>query len=144
MRRRRENKKLLRLNDEENRMLMELCEKYSMGVNEMLRYLIRKEYERITQNNTATLGQPALKSAVLERKEELTNEIKELADQCVKAYWGNCLEMNDNELTEYLVSLLPLQDLDLFRRYQPEMLRVFRERAKELMNQLSTVSQETS
>jgi len=43
----RENKKLLRLNDEENRMLMELCEKYSMGVNEMLRYLVRKEYERI-------------------------------------------------------------------------------------------------
>jgi len=43
----RENKKLLRLNDEENKMLMELCEKYSMGVNEMLRYLIRKEYERI-------------------------------------------------------------------------------------------------
>ena len=45
----RENKKLLRLNDEENRMLMELCEKYSMGVNEMLRYLVRKEYERISQ-----------------------------------------------------------------------------------------------
>jgi hypothetical protein len=45
----RENKKLLRLNDEENRMLMELCEKYSMGVNEMIRYLIRKEYERIIQ-----------------------------------------------------------------------------------------------
>jgi len=43
----RENKKLLRLNDEENKMLMELCMKYSMGVNEMLRYLIRKEYERI-------------------------------------------------------------------------------------------------
>jgi len=47
----RENKKLLRLNDEENRMLMELCEKYSMGVNEMLRYLVRKEYERIAQKN---------------------------------------------------------------------------------------------
>ncbi len=140
MRRRRENKKLLRLNDEENKMLMELCERYSMGVNEMLRYLIRKEYERITQNNTATLGQ----LDVLERKEKLTNEIKELANQCIKAYWGNCLEMNDNELTEYLVSLLPLQDLDLFRRYQSEMLRVFRERAKELMNQLSTISQETS
>jgi Ribbon-helix-helix protein, copG family. len=45
----RENKKLLRLNDEENKMLMELCEKYSMGVNEMLRYLVRKEYERISQ-----------------------------------------------------------------------------------------------
>ena len=43
------NKKLLRLNDEENKMLMELCEKYSMGVNEMLRYLVRKEYERISQ-----------------------------------------------------------------------------------------------
>ena len=43
---RRENKKLLRLNDEENRMLMELCEKYSMGVNEMLRYIIREEYEK--------------------------------------------------------------------------------------------------
>ncbi len=67
MRRRRENKKLLRLNDEENKMLMELCERYSMGVNEMLRYLIRKEYERITQNNTATLGQ----LDVLERKEKL-------------------------------------------------------------------------
>ena len=49
---RRENKKLLRLNDEENRMLMELCAKYSMGVNEMLRYLIRKEYERVPQENT--------------------------------------------------------------------------------------------
>jgi hypothetical protein len=144
MRRRRENKKLLRLNDEENRMLMELCERYSMGVNEMLRYLIRKEYERITQNNAATLGQPTLKRDVLERKDALINEIKELADQCVKAYWGNCLEMNDHELTEYLVSLIPLQDLDLFRRYQPEMLRVFRERAKELMNQLSTVTQKTS
>ena len=47
----RENKKLLRLNDEENKMLMELCEKYSMGVNEMLRYLIRKEYERIAPKN---------------------------------------------------------------------------------------------
>ena len=45
----RENKKLLRLNDEENKMLMELCTKYSMGVNEMLRYLVRKEYERISQ-----------------------------------------------------------------------------------------------
>ena len=45
----RENKKLLRLNDEENKMLMELCEKYSMGVNEMIRYVIRKEYERISQ-----------------------------------------------------------------------------------------------
>jgi hypothetical protein len=142
MRRRRENKKLLRLNDEENRMLMELCERYSMGVNEMLRYLIRKEYERITQNNTPTLGQPT-KLDVLERKEALINEIKQLADQCVKAYWANCLEMNDNELTEYLVSVLPLQDLDLFRHYHSEMLRVFRERAKELMNQLSTVSQET-
>jgi len=49
----RENKKLLRLNDEENRMLMELCEKYSMGVNEMLRYLIRKEYESIAPKNIA-------------------------------------------------------------------------------------------
>jgi len=48
---RRENKKLLRLNDEENRMLMELCAKYSMGVNEMLRYLIRKEYESIAPKN---------------------------------------------------------------------------------------------
>ena len=48
----RENKKLLRLNDEENRMLMELCEKYSMGINEMLRYIIREEYERITPKNT--------------------------------------------------------------------------------------------
>ena len=47
----RENKKLLRLNDEENKMLMELCAKYSMGVNEMLRYLVGKEYERITQKN---------------------------------------------------------------------------------------------
>jgi len=47
----RENKKLLRLNDEENKMLMELCAKYSMGVNEMLRYLIRKEYERIAPKN---------------------------------------------------------------------------------------------
>ena len=45
----RENKKLLRLNDEENKMLMELCAKYSMGVNEMIRYVIRKEYERISQ-----------------------------------------------------------------------------------------------
>ena len=45
------NKKLLRLNDEENKMLMELCAKYSMGVNEMLRYLVRKEYERIVQKN---------------------------------------------------------------------------------------------
>ena len=54
---RRENKKLLRLNDEENKMLMELCEKYSMGVNEMLRYLIRKEYERVTQKNAAALSQ---------------------------------------------------------------------------------------
>jgi len=50
----RENKKLLRLNDEENKMLTELCGKYSMGVNEMLRYLIRKEYERITPNTVAT------------------------------------------------------------------------------------------
>ncbi len=47
----RENKKLLRLNDEENRMLMELCAKYSMGVNEMLRYLVRMEYERIAPKN---------------------------------------------------------------------------------------------
>jgi len=53
----RENKKLLRLNDEENRMLMELCAKYSMGVNEMLRYLVRKEYERLVTKNTATLSQ---------------------------------------------------------------------------------------
>ena len=45
----RENKKLLRLNDEEDKMLMELCAKYSMGVNEMIRYVIRKEYERISQ-----------------------------------------------------------------------------------------------
>ena len=49
----RENKKLLRLNDEENKMLMELCAKYSMGVNEMLRYLIRKEYESIAPKNIA-------------------------------------------------------------------------------------------
>ena len=53
----RENKKLLRLNDEENKMLMELCAKYSMGVNEMLRYLVRKEYERLVTKNTATLSQ---------------------------------------------------------------------------------------
>jgi len=53
----RENKKLLRLNDEENRMLMELCEKYSMGINEMLRYIIRKEYERVTPKNTVTSTQ---------------------------------------------------------------------------------------
>ena len=52
----RENKKLLRLNDEENRMLMELCAKYSMGINEMLRYIIREEYERITPKNTTTLS----------------------------------------------------------------------------------------
>jgi len=57
----RENKKLLRLNDEENKMLMELCEKYSMGVNEMLRYLIRKEYERIAPKDiTVTDLLPAL------------------------------------------------------------------------------------
>jgi hypothetical protein len=47
----RDKKKLLRLNDEENKMLMALCEKYSMGVNEMLRYLIRKEYERVVPKN---------------------------------------------------------------------------------------------
>jgi len=46
---RRENKKLLRLNDEENKMLMDLCQRYGMRINEMLRYLIRKEYERVTQ-----------------------------------------------------------------------------------------------
>ena len=48
---RREKKKLLRLNNQENEMLMMLCEKYSMGVNEMLRYLIRKEYERVAPRN---------------------------------------------------------------------------------------------
>jgi len=49
---RRENKKLVRLNDEENKMLSELCQRYGMGINEMVRYLIRKEYERISEKIT--------------------------------------------------------------------------------------------
>ncbi len=43
----RERKKLLRLNDEENEMLLEISEFYKMSINETLRYLIRKEYEEV-------------------------------------------------------------------------------------------------
>ncbi|QGH71243.1 hypothetical protein [Sulfolobus super-elliptical virus] len=47
MREKRVNKKLLRLNEEEKRMLQDLSKKYSMEESELLRYLIRKEYEKI-------------------------------------------------------------------------------------------------
>ncbi|MFP3203567.1 MAG: hypothetical protein RXR43_15540 [Sulfolobus sp.] len=43
----RERKKLLRLNDEENQMLLQLSEIYKMSINETIRYLIRKEYEKM-------------------------------------------------------------------------------------------------
>ena len=82
-----------------------------------------------------------VKIAVGERKKELTNEIKQLAEQCVRKYGEDCVEMNDLELIAYLNSLLPLHDLDLFRRYQPEMLAVFRKTAKESLNQLNIMTQ---
>lgn len=45
----RERKKLLRLNDEENQMLLEISEFYKMSINETLRFLIRKEYEEVAR-----------------------------------------------------------------------------------------------
>jgi hypothetical protein len=73
-----------------------------------------------------------------QRLQALINEIKELADECVVKYGLECIEMSDGLLTAYLVSLLPEQDLDMFHRHKPKMLKMFRERAKEHMEWLNT------
>ncbi len=70
--------------------------------------------------------------------EALIEEIKELADECVMKYKGECLEMSNALLTAYLVSLLPQQHLDLFYWNQSKMLTIFRERAKESIEWLNT------
>jgi len=61
----------------------------------------------------------------------LISEVKELADECVMKYGDTCLTVSDALLTAYLVVSLPSEHLDLFHIYRTEMLRVFRERAKE-------------
>jgi len=78
---------------------------------------------------------------IIFREDLLANKIKELVDQCVRKYGEECLEMDDRELTAYLIPLLPLEDLNSFYWYQYKMLGVFRRRAKELLDQLNTMTQ---
>ena len=72
------------------------------------------------------------------RLDILIGDVKEFADECVMKYGEECLEITDAMLTTYLVSLLPERELDMFYHHQPEMLRVFRERAKEHIEWLNS------
>ena len=74
------------------------------------------------------------------RLDVLIDEVKELADECVMKYGSEYLEMSDAMLTAYLVSLLPERELDMFYHHQSKMLKVFRERAKEHIEWLNSLS----
>ena len=71
------------------------------------------------------------------RLEALISEIKELADECVMKYGSQCVESSDGMLTAYLASLLGKEELKILQRYQQEMLKLFRERAKESIDWLN-------
>ena len=73
--------------------------------------------------------------------EILANKIKELAEQCVRKYGNECLEMTRIELVAYLIPQLSLEDANTFYWHEPEMISVFRKRAKELLSQLNTMTQ---